>query len=97
MQILKYILLIFIVFSTSIFCQYTSNVSNVATTAAPFLEIGIGSRAIGMGGAYVATANDASAMYWNPAGIGRLQALEVMSRSSKGVKNKHTQQAIDLN
>jgi len=78
MQILKYILLIFILFSTSIFSQYSSNVSNVATTAAPFLEIGVGSRAIGMGGAYVATANDASAMYWNPAGIGRLQALEVI-------------------
>jgi hypothetical protein len=78
MQILKYILIIFFLFSTSVFCQYKSNVSNVATTAAPFLEIGVGSRAIGMGGAYVAMASDASAMYWNPAGISRLHALEVI-------------------
>jgi hypothetical protein len=30
---------------------------------------GIGSRAEGMGGAFVAVADDASAVYWNPAGI----------------------------
>jgi hypothetical protein len=29
-----------------------------------------------MGGAFVATANDASAMYWNPAGLGSLQSAE---------------------
>jgi len=58
--------------------QYNSNVSNVGTTAATFLEIGVGSRAIGMGGAFVATANDASAMYWNPAGIGKLVSPEII-------------------
>src|SRR3989304_4469026 len=30
---------------------------------------GIGTRAEGMGGAFVAVADDASAVYWNPAGI----------------------------
>ncbi len=30
---------------------------------------GIGVRAEGMGGAFVAVADDASAVYWNPAGI----------------------------
>src|SRR5919108_4539707 len=30
---------------------------------------GIGTRAEGMGGAFVAVADDASAAYWNPAGI----------------------------
>jgi hypothetical protein len=58
--------------------QYKSNVTNVATTAAPFLQIGVGSRAIGMGGAFVATANDASAMYWNPAGLGKLTSAELI-------------------
>lgn len=78
MQIFKFIVILVFLFSTSIFSQYKGNVSNVATTAAPFLEIGVGSRAIAMGGAFVATANDASAMYWNPAGLGRLQKFEVM-------------------
>lgn len=63
---------------TLCFGQYNKNVSNVATTAAPFLQIGVGSRAIGMGGAFVATANDASAMYWNPAGLGNLNQIEAM-------------------
>ncbi|NOZ55264.1 MAG: UPF0164 family protein [Calditrichaeota bacterium] len=51
-------------------------VTNVGTNAAAFLEIGVGARAVGMGSAFVATANDATAMYWNPAGIGRLSKIE---------------------
>jgi len=34
-----------------------------------FLSIGAGARALGMGSAYVATANDVTAAYWNPAGL----------------------------
>ena len=47
-------------------------VTKVGTTAAKFLSIPVGARALGMGGAFVAVANDASAMYWNPAGIAQL-------------------------
>ncbi len=35
-----------------------------------FLKLGIGARAMGLGGAYVAEANDPTAVYWNPAGLG---------------------------
>jgi hypothetical protein len=34
-----------------------------------FLAIGVGARALGMSNAYVASANDVTAGYWNPAGI----------------------------
>jgi long-subunit fatty acid transport protein len=44
-------------------------ITKVGTTAAQFLKIGVGSRAIALGGAYVAQANDLSALYWNPAGL----------------------------
>ena len=43
--------------------------TNVATTAASFLEIGSGAKSLSMGGAFVSIANDVSALYWNPAGI----------------------------
>ncbi|MGB2870154.1 MAG: PorV/PorQ family protein [Bacteroidota bacterium] len=52
-------------------------VSKRGTTAAPFLEFGVGPRAVGMGEAFTAVANDASAMYWNPAGMERLSMGEV--------------------
>ena len=52
--------------------------TNVGTTAASFLEIGVGSRAIGMGGAFVAIASDASTLYWNPGGLSRLPRGEVI-------------------
>jgi opacity protein-like surface antigen len=52
--------------------------TNVGTTAASFLEVGVGSRAIGMGGAFVAVASDASTIYWNPGGLSRLPRGEVI-------------------
>ncbi|MDZ7373688.1 MAG: PorV/PorQ family protein [candidate division KSB1 bacterium] len=53
-------------------------VNKVATTAAQFLKIGVGARAVGMGGAFVAVANDATALYWNPGGIARLPRNELV-------------------
>lgn len=40
-----------------------------AGDAAHFLRDGLGARAQGMGGAYVAIADDVTASYWNPAGL----------------------------
>lgn len=53
-------------------------VSKVGTTAAQFLKIGVGARAVGMGGAFVSVADDATAIYWNPAGISRLCRNEAL-------------------
>ncbi|MBZ0199981.1 MAG: PorV/PorQ family protein [Ignavibacteriaceae bacterium] len=46
------------------------------TTSAQFLKIGVGPRAIGMGGAYTALADDINAMYWNPAGLAKMYSRE---------------------
>ena len=43
--------------------------SKVGTTAANFLKVGVGTRAIAMGAAYSAIADDATSVFWNPAGI----------------------------
>ncbi len=45
--------------------------------AGDFMMIGAGVRALGMGGAFVALANDGSAIYWNPAGLSLLRESEV--------------------
>ena len=46
--------------------------------AAEFLKIGIGARALGMGGAFVSVSDDASGAYWNPAGLVQLEQREAM-------------------
>ncbi|HEY6951430.1 MAG TPA: PorV/PorQ family protein [Bacteroidota bacterium] len=54
------------------------NVTKTGTTAAKFLSIGVGPRAIAMGGAFSAIANDASAIYWNPAGAASAEQFQSM-------------------
>jgi len=44
----------------------------VAKYAGEFIALGVGARALGMGGAFAALANDVTAGYWNPAGLARI-------------------------
>lgn len=46
---------------------FASEFAPVGTAVAQFLEIGVGARAVGMGEAFTVVANDASAVFWNPA------------------------------
>ena len=46
--------------------------------AGEFMAIGVGGRALGLGGAYTALAGDATAGYWNPAALTRIQYPEIM-------------------
>ena len=43
--------------------------ANAGTSAFPFLKINVGARAVAMGGAFTGLADDASSLYYNPAGI----------------------------
>lgn len=56
--------------------EYSREVKKTGTTAAKFLSIGIGPRANAMGGAFTSIENDASALYWNPAGIASVKNYE---------------------
>lgn len=51
--------------TTSSFAQF----SKVGTAGAQFLKIWVEPRGAAMGGAFSAVANDATSLYWNPAGI----------------------------
>jgi long-subunit fatty acid transport protein len=47
--------------------------TKVGSTAAPFLTLGYGPKAISMGGAFVTNTSDVSVLYWNPAGVARME------------------------
>lgn len=58
-------------------------------STAQFLKISVGGRASAMGDAFVAIANDASALYWNPAGLSQFTENQVMF--------SHNQWVVDIN
>jgi long-subunit fatty acid transport protein len=73
--------------------------SKVGYAAASFLNLAVGPRAVAMGGAFVATADDASALYWNPAGISRVQGSRVMFAHTSwfaGIMYNWTGASVDL-
>jgi len=47
-------------------------------SGAEFLNIGAGSRAVGMGGAFSAIVDDPSACYWNPAGLTNIRGSALL-------------------
>ncbi len=53
--------------------------SGVGTTGAVALKIPVNPRAIGMGQAFTAVADDASAVYWNPAGLDQMEGSELFA------------------
>ncbi|MDP2301935.1 MAG: PorV/PorQ family protein [Ignavibacteria bacterium] len=70
---MKKIIVIVVLFLGTVFAQ-----TKVGSSAAPFLNIAVGPRAIGLGGAFVATANDVTSLYWNPAGASRSYTNEAL-------------------
>jgi len=58
-------------------------------STAQFLKIGAGGRASALGDAFVAIANDASALYWNPAGLVQFKEHQVFF--------SHNQWVVDIN
>jgi long-subunit fatty acid transport protein len=47
-------------------------------STAQFLKIGVGGRAAAMGESFVAISDDASALYWNPAGLAQFKTNQVI-------------------
>jgi hypothetical protein len=55
-----------------------------AKYAGEFIAIGVGGRALGLGGAYAALANDVTAGYWNPAGLSTLMYPQISLMHDEG-------------
>ncbi len=51
--------------------------ASTAKYGGEFLAIGVGGRALGLGGAYTALASDITAGYWNPAGLASLMYPQI--------------------
>ncbi|MCX5778912.1 MAG: hypothetical protein NTU66_06840 [Elusimicrobia bacterium] len=65
------------IFITSAVIVSFATGSFAGTGAAAFMNAGVGAKALAMGSAFVAVCDDTSAIYWNPAGIGRLNQYSV--------------------
>ena len=61
--------------------------SDPGTTAADFLNLGAGPRAIAMGDAQVGLANDVYSNYWNPAGLATLRTQEAAFVQTQYIQN----------
>jgi hypothetical protein len=57
--------------------------AEIAKYAGEFISTGVGARALGMGGAYVATGGDVTYGYWNPAGLSELNFPELAAMHSE--------------
>jgi hypothetical protein len=66
-------------------CLLASIPAGVGATkyAGEFMAVGGGARPLGMGGAFVAVANDASTVYYNPAGVSGFQGRQALAMHSE--------------
>ena len=75
--------LLFVVICAFAFAKPTFSQS-LASTPAGFIDIGMGARPMAMAGAYSAVAQDASALFWNPAGLTGVEGWSIfLTRASQ--------------
>src|SRR5215213_323388 len=65
-----------------------------AEEGALFLLVPVGARAVGMGQAVVAAEDGSEAVWWNPAGLARLEKREAAIHHQRGIG--HTADAISV-
>lgn len=88
-----------IALSAAVLMVFAATAGAAAATsnyAGEVMSIGVGARALGMGGAFVAVADDASTSYWNPAGMTGIQGVEVSSIKLTKSTDEH-QNELDSN
>lgn len=74
---MKNIGLISLLLIISSLCVHNTSLLHAGRYAGEFMEIGSGVRALGLGGAFTAVADDGSAIYWNASGISQIKRIEI--------------------
>lgn len=68
-------------------CTSAQSQTVISKYAGEFMAIGVGGRALGMGGAFTAIANDVTAGYYNPAGLANLNYPQIALMHSEQFGN----------
>jgi hypothetical protein len=71
------VLILIISLCVLVVCTSVWAKSSPGTAGVPFLKIGVGAKAVAMGEAFSALADDITAVYWNPAGLIQLTKPEI--------------------
>jgi hypothetical protein len=75
--LLSFIIIIILIAYLDTLSEDATNKSG--TSAAQFLKIGVGARAMGMAGANVASINDAYSLYWNPGALPKVDGVSLVA------------------
>lgn len=88
---LLFALLLLILIAAPVRSQIVPNLGGqrVGISAYQFLKIGAGARGVAIGESFIAFSNDASSLYWNPAGMVQFTQTEVFA--------SHTNYVLDIN
>ena len=68
--------IIYLTIAAALFFTANAQTLKTGTTSAQILKINVGPRAIGMGGAFTAIADDITSLYWNPSGTANIESNE---------------------
>ena len=64
---------------------FAGGVKKIAQTGMKWLSIPVGARATALGGAYTAMVNDASSVFWNPAGMAQAEGRHIFLSQNKWI------------
>lgn len=69
------VVILALIMNNPLFAMFSKD--DAGTASSQFLKLGVGARAAGMGESYTAVSDDATAIYWNPAGLNRIKGREL--------------------
>jgi hypothetical protein len=77
-NVIRISILVLAVFAAGAERAHAQGDTYIGTSAANFLKVGIGAKAVGMAEAYVTMSDDATSLYWNPGAISRIDRTSIV-------------------